>query len=270
MDGSEGVKLQVLICTFGPDGIRRVANCDHPSVQGVEYLVSWQLPDGDCDIPDELHRDDFRIKKNPTKGLSRNRNIAMDVAAAPVCLISDDDIDYNVDGLRSVIDVFDKCPDIDIATFQYDGDDHKAYPSVQADLSKPPKNYFVSSVEIAFRLESIRKSGVRFDERFGVGSEFVAGEENLWIHDLLREGLKGRFFPINIATHRGETTGVRLETAPEYIVSKGAVFKHIHPLTWRLHMVAHALRCRKTGWTLGMMRYCKEWIRGVSKVSDRL
>lgn len=270
MGAGKGIKLQVLICTYGVEGINRVATTRHPLLEGVQYVVSWQLPGSDCDIPDELKRDDFIIVKNGTKGLSRNRNIAVEAASAPVCLIADDDLDYFDDGLRYVMEVFDRNPDMDIATFQYEGADCKYYPAHEADLRNPPKNYYVSSVEIAFRLDPVKKSGVRFDERFGVGSKFVAGEEDLWLHGLLDRGLKGRYYPVKIAVHKGETTGVRLGATREYIESKGAVFRYIYPVTWPFRMIMHAMRSRKTGWKLGKLTYCKEWLRGVLEVSKKV
>ncbi len=48
------VRLQVLICTYGEAGIKRVIGCDHQPCEGVEYLVSWQQPDTDLPVPREL------------------------------------------------------------------------------------------------------------------------------------------------------------------------------------------------------------------------
>ena len=31
--------LQVMICTYGQEGLKRVAASSHPKVEGVEYLV---------------------------------------------------------------------------------------------------------------------------------------------------------------------------------------------------------------------------------------
>lgn len=257
--------LQVLICTFGNDGISKVAEGIHPEIAGVEYLVSWQSCAENPTIPQELDRHDFKIIISNTKGLSRNRNIALDAATAKYCLISDDDVDYDADGLQKVIDVLENNRDICIATFKYSGKDIKVYPDYIFDLNKPPKNYSLSSIEIAFRREPVIKSGIRFDERYGVGAEFIAGEENLWIHYLLKNGLTGRFFPINIAFHNGESTGSRLASDPKLIECKGAVFTHLYPGTWILRMIRHALRCRKTGWKLGKMSYCRFWISGALK-----
>lgn len=264
----EEIQLQVLICTMGEAGIRRVAESRHPQVAGVEYLVSWQLPDGDCPIPEALLRPDFCIVKNPTRGLSHNRNLAISAASAPLCLISDDDIDYTPEALRLVINTFHNNPDLDIATFKYSGADTKYYPDFSFDLRKPAKGYYVSSIEMGFRLESVRKSGVEFNQRFGIGAEFPAGEEDIWIYDLLQSGLKGRFFPSVIARHAEETTGTRRALDPAIIRTKGAVFRHTHPRSWPLRMLAHALRHARRHGITSFFPYCHNWLKGSTDFSN--
>ena len=173
------IELQVLICTFGKAGIRRIAEASHPRIPGVEYIVSWQLGDSDGSIPASLQRDDFRILLSDTRGLSRNRNIAIDAATATICLIADDDLSYDPDAFRNIIDVFKADPQLDIAAFRYSGGDSKHYPDHEFDLRRPPKGYYITSFELAFRRKRIAASGIRFDLRFGIGAEFPSGEENI-------------------------------------------------------------------------------------------
>lgn len=45
--------LDVLICTYTPDGIRRVAGMNLPALEGVTYIVSWQ-EHADAPVPDSL------------------------------------------------------------------------------------------------------------------------------------------------------------------------------------------------------------------------
>jgi hypothetical protein len=265
---NQNIKLQVLICTLGEAGIKRIVEAHHPNVPEVEYLVSWQLPDGDVEIPEELERRrDFKVFKNNTRGLSKNRNIALSLATAPYCLISDDDLDYSEDGLLRIIRKFEDNPQLDIATFKYSGNDRKFYPDYSFDLRKPPKGYFVTSFEIAFRRNKIIKSEIKFNENFGIGAKFPAGEEDIWLHDLLRKRFIGRFFPIIIAHHEGLTTGLRLDGDPALIITKGAVFIHIYKWTWLLRMLIHAYRqCRNDG-NFTMFQYCQIWMKGALKAT---
>ncbi len=230
-------ELEVLISTFGAEGLRRVATMALPEMDEVKYLVSCQCPGHDSlELPPELQRKDVKVIFTPTKGLSVNRNNAISHATAPLCLISDDDLSFTPEGFRSVITVFGENPDLDVATFQYtvtDGRFEKSYPSESFPLSDPAKGYFVTSFEIAFRRESVIKSGVWFNRNFGLGAPlYGSGEEELWIKDLLDAGLNARFYPYVIAAHADcSTTGVRLMDSPPVLRAAGAVIKRLYPAT---------------------------------------
>lgn len=266
------LKLQVLICTYGKDGIGRVAEGKHPPIEGVEYLVSWQT-DEECPLPKALVRDDFLIFRSATKGLAVNRNIALSKASAPILLISDDDVDYYEDGLNAVISAFHDNTEADIITFCYKSiHSSKNYPSRSCCLEKKPKGYYVSSIEIAFRRHAVQKK-IWFNENFGIGASFPSGEEDIFLKDCLDKGLKGMFLPITIASHDETTTSERnlmLTSRPQ---TKGAVFLRLHPYTWPLRMMVHAVReipLWRKGLTPSPLSYCYNWIKGMLKAKRDL
>lgn len=257
-------KLQVMICTFGPEGIERVANAHHPVMDDVEYIVGWQLPDGDCDIPESLKaRHDFKIYKTDSKGLSKNRNFILSKATAPLLLVSDDDADYYENCLREVIHSFEKNPDLGLITFKYDSyPQQKNYPEKSFSLSNPPKGYYISSLDIAFRRELIQ-GRIFFNENFGVGATFISGEEEIFCHDCLKSGIKGAFVPVSICRHDASTTSSRHKNSPEFIRTKGAVISKLHPKSWPLKLITHLIRNQHTENSLSTVTYLKEWIKGV-------
>jgi len=259
--------LQVMICTYGTDGIARTASSCHPAVSGVEYLVSWQT-DGSTPLPASLKRSDMKIFPVATRGLSANRNHALAKASAPLLLISDDDVDYTEGYLRSVIAAFGENPDADILTFMYETKcPHKTYPDRSVSLADPPKGYFISSIEIAFRREPVQGK-IWFNENFGIGAVFPSGEEDIFIHDCLAAGLTGRFIPLTSARHDGDTTGQRTAMLPSLPQTKGAVFLAIHPADWLPRMIVHALR-ESRRWIRGKgmfpLAYMHHWLAGAAK-----
>lgn len=261
----EDIKLQVLICTYGADGIDRVALGKHPKTDGVEYLVSWQASEGVA-VPDAIQREDFKIYRTNTKGLSKNRNHALSKATAPLLLISDDDVDYTPEGLNAVMDSFGQNPGMDILTFKYDSSaSSKQYPSRTFTLDFPPKGYFTSSIEMAFRRDALQGK-IWFNESFGIGATFPSGEEDIFIKDCLNSGLKGRFLPCIIARHDEETTSGRNLKLPSRPQTKGAVFLHLHPKDWFLRMIRHAIK-EIPQWRKGNvpspLSYCLNWMKGV-------
>ena len=99
--------LEVQICTYGLDGLQRAAQMTLPAVDGVRYRICMQNPDGAViELPEALRRPDVDFFQHPTRGLSLNRNAALDRAEADIILIADDDLHYSDAGLRAVIDTF--------------------------------------------------------------------------------------------------------------------------------------------------------------------
>ena len=208
--------LEVQICTFGQSGIDRVAAMFLPQLEGVTYLVSLQNPDKvNIEIPAVLQRPDIVVHEHYDKGLSSNRNYAIEQGNADILLIADDDLIYSPEGLKDVIKVFETDSTLDFATFKHVGGDNKQFPEFSFPLeSKNPKGYYISSIEIALRRKSL-PSDLRFSTQLGIGApRFACGEESVFVWQMLCRGLKGRFFPIVVASHPDVTTGNRSATNP--------------------------------------------------------
>lgn len=242
-------QLEVLICTIGEEGIKRVVKSRHPEVEGVRYLVAWQQPDGDIVVPEELKcRADFKVVTERSRGISRNRNFALRSAEAPWCLMGDDDVDYDATGLRLLIDAIREAPDADILTTRYSccGEFVKTYPDGKVCLRTKVKNYFVSAIEIAMRREAL-PGKVSFNENISIGTPKIrSGEENVFMYDALRAGLRGYFVPVTIGAHDHPSTSERDFVTPNFIFSHGAVVSHICPYTWLPRLILHAFRAKKS------------------------
>lgn len=270
-DTKDDIQLQVLICTFGRDGIERMAAGQHPEVAGVQYLVSWQASDG-INVPEALMRHDFTIHRTDTIGLSKNRNHALAKASSPLLLISDDDVDYTAEGLAGVINSFKANPDADLLVFRFDcNKGNKFYPDHSFSLSKPPKGYYTSSIEIAMRRTSLTNQDIWFNENFGIGALFPSGEEDILVKDCLDAGLTGQFIPLTIARHDADTTSSKNLSLPTRPQTRGAIFLHLHPKSWPFRMAVHALReipLWRKGEVPSPLSFCRNWIKGVRLAKD--
>ena len=159
------------------------------------------------------------------KGLSRSRNRAVGKATADICLISDDDIIFLERAQDIILQAFADNPLADIITFQScvpSGALRKTYPAKQR-WHTQRSLMRVISFEIAFRKESILRADLAFDERFGLGALFATGEENIFLLDGLRQGLKILYVPMPIVVHPEQSSGGNFDEA-ELIVAKGAMF----------------------------------------------
>lgn len=243
--------LELMIATIYPAGIRRVAAMNLPEIKGVSYLVSWQMPQGEP-IPDALaKREDVRVISHDTKGVSRNRNIALREAKGDILLLSDDDLKYTPENLKGVLDVFRENPDIDLALFKFKGADGKVYPPCETDiiLPLPYKGWYVTEFEMAFRREAIQGK-IDFDENFGIGAGYIASGEidTLLVKAIRHLHLKGRYYPIVIAEHPPHTTtGVRANQSLAVIRARG-VFRYLYyPYTWPARLLIDAIRDSRSG-----------------------
>lgn len=259
-------KLQVLIVAYGRKGIESVARLPHPPVEGVEYIVSWQFADDPPVVPEVLsQRKDFRVLPTPTRGVSVNRNLTLDAASAPIVLESDDDVYYSEDQLKAVIRAFDDHPEADYIHFRYHSDDYPVdRPDKEFNLRRPPRGWYPGGIEMAFRLDPIRKHGIRFNELFGVGCEFPSGEEDIFVSDVLKAGLNAIYLPVTIVTHPGNSTCMREGESETFIRTKGAMFPIIHPFSWPLRMITHARRFSPS-WR-ERCRYIRAWLCGVRDI----
>lgn len=260
MEPGNKVILQVQIAVYGDDGIKRVAAHSHPKVEGVRWLVSWQSTDPTTSLPSELaERDDMDVIVNYDKGLAKNRNHALDFKCdAPLVLLSDDDVDYTEEGLRIVIDSFDKYPEADILCFRYTckGQFVKNYGTTVFDLRHPPFGWYPSTIEIAFRRKIIQ--GIKFNEKVGLGSGFlVIGEDSVFFHDLIKKGAGGYGIPLTICIHNQHSTGERCAEEPDFLFAHGAIMTYLKPLTWFPRLLLHAHRSKQP-----YFKYLKYTLRG--------
>lgn len=236
--------LDVLISTIDRAGIERVAAMGLPEVGGVRYVVSWQRPEGE--VPQALMRPDVTVSRLQGRGTSRNRNHAIDLSTADICLVADDDLRYTPAQLQAVIGAFEANPEVELATFRYTGTDLRVYPDVETDISRRcPKGYSPVCIEIAFRREVAQR--VRFNELTGPGDHTLqAAEDNFFILQAQRSGVRCRFFPITITHHEGLSTGCR-PMSPGVLKAQGAFIAVQYGITGPLRLVLFSWRARRSG-----------------------
>lgn len=216
-------RLQVLIATYGRR-IEAINPADLPEVDGVEYVVTCQNPDGLALDTSRLDcREDVCIYYFADKGVSRNRNHGLDVATAEYILISDDDITYNGPALTELISTFDADDDIDIVTTRSITPEPHVYPLDRHNLDKPCRFYSPIAFEIALRRSSLLRTGVRFDENISIGTDYITcGEENFFFRKCLNSDLGGIYRNITVSTHHGPTTSSSRAGEAGVIRAKGA------------------------------------------------
>ena len=232
------VELEVLVSTMFQENYDLT---DKMNIQTNAVIINQCCSEDEI----EFYRNQARIKwiNTSSRGLSKSRNIALEESNADICLIADDDLVYVSDYEKKIKKEFERFPDADIITFQVEGIEgkYKDYP-----LRAKKLNYLtlmkVSSVEVAFRRKSILKNGIRYNEIFGAGAKYQMGEENIFLTECLKKGLKIMYAPVKIADlHLGDSswfTGY----SQEYFRSKGAQFVAMSRFVSLLYILQFSLR----------------------------
>lgn len=124
------------------------------------------------------------------RGVGLNRNNALLRSTADICLLSDDDVLYEEDYVQTVLDAFEKNPKADVIIFN-------TYLDNNEKRSKAKKNIRVrvhncgryGAYRIAFRRMSVIKNAITFNQLFGGGCMFTAGEDVIFTKDCVEKGL---------------------------------------------------------------------------------
>ncbi len=238
---SSAPSLQIVIATCGADGLHRTAAMHLPRLPRVAWLVECQTAGGaGLVIPQVLRRPDVEVRFNATRGLSANRNMMLRDATAPYVMIADDDLEFSSDGIVRLLETMDANPGISLFCFRHDGPGRRRYPAAEKELrAYALRRHYPCSFEIALRVNDVRDKKLEFNELAGIGAPYLcAGEEDLFVFGLLKSGLRGRFYPFTVTTHRGLTTNDRNDS-PAMWRTRGAVLRKLHPLTWPLRVIRH-------------------------------
>ncbi len=171
-----------------------------------------------------------RILCTPETGLSRSRNKLLQNAVGDICIICDDDVEYLPGYLAEIETAYKSLPDADIIAFRFT---HEKGKETRAKYSKIKRLRLwniskVASVEITFKRKSIINAGINFNNNLGLGAKFPSGEENAFLADALRAGLKIYYYPKTICLAVEAHCLQSSEETKQYLLTKGAAFYCIY------------------------------------------
>lgn len=155
------------------------------------------------------------------KGLSHARNVGIAYATGDIVVLSDDDCWYTDTAFKQIYEVFQSNKQIDIClTKAFDKDNslpYKTYPKRAFFISNRLQLLSKTSFEIAYKRETVKQPF--FDESFGLGADFVCGEE---VDFLIRNLKKGNilYVPQTTVYHPKKET-----RSDKRILAKGALYK---------------------------------------------
>lgn len=139
------------------------------------------------------------------RGLSRSRNMALRNAWGDICLICDDDESLDDNYEEKILRGYKEHPEVGVIAFALNRKDSgKQYPKQEKVLGFR-QILKTSSHQISFKRklmfeENEKKNCIEFDELMGSGTGNGGGEENKFLFDCKKAGLKLLYVPYVIAT----------------------------------------------------------------------
>lgn len=202
------------------------------------------------------------------RGLSRSRNLALELAEADICVIADDDVTFQPHYVEKIRLAYANYPEADIIVFQVprvgNGQRDKTYAEHAAQLGRRGV-LRVSSVEMTFRRQSMLRTDLTFDPRFGAGTPNLMGEESIFLLDALSKGLSVVYVPDQIATTDVSASSWFTEFDEAYFVARGAVFRRMSPRLYPALVLGFAVAKRRR-YSASMRRAVLAMLRGAHQL----
>ena len=232
------VKLDVLISTM---------------YQRDLFLVENMNIQSDTIIINQTDKKDFLKKKTnfgcvrmisvKDRGLSKSRNLAIDNSDSDICVIADDDLIYQNLYKDIIINAYEKYSDADIIVFDVPSTNQtRPTSSLKEGRVDFLHSMKIASFQITFKRKSINDNNIRFNELFGAGAKYTCGEENIFLVEAFKKGLKIYFVKeiIAIVNHNESTWFNGFDE--KLFRSKGAMFYEMSNKLANLFIVQFALR----------------------------
>ena len=174
--------------------------------------------------------ENVKVVNSYNTGLSKSRNLAIELATNPLLIFTDDDVVFQPGFESHILKAFNSDNNHDGFRFEFlngKGNFAKKYPRHFEEKLSQFEILNTSSVELVFKRESIQHVNLKFDENFGLGTDFAMGEEAIFVADAVKKGLKIGFVPEVLVAHSHLSTSQRTTVLMQYFVHS-AVFYRIY------------------------------------------
>lgn len=200
------------------------------------------------------------------RGLSRSRNDAIYNARNEVCLLADDDMVYR-DGYEEVVlNAFKDHPDADIIVFGIKSIESQKTVGFKS-MNNKKLNYHKAmkacSVQLGLKVNSIRKSNLKYNEKIGPGGRYNMGDENIFLTGCYKKHLKFYSSPHVIADLYTADSSWFKGFTYKYLFDRGAILGGMSKYLSILYIIRFALiNYRKYSKNFSFIKAIKIMLRG--------
>lgn len=215
----------------------------------------------------ECERENGTVKMITTKtrGVGLNRNIALMASDADILLFADDDMLY-YDGLAyEVTSAFERVPQADVMVFGIDivrdgvVTEKRRCKNARLHVWNSMK---YGTVRFAVRRSSIVSKNITFNQCFGGGCPFSAGEDSLFLKACFDAGLKVYSCDYVLGSCSKDSSTWFVGYNEKYFYDKGVLMRNLFPRTAYLMALYFGIRFKRET-KLGVLERLKYMYAGV-------
>lgn len=180
-------RVQVLMVTMNRKDFSLVnklnIRCDAVIANQADTEAVWEMSTAEQKV---------KMVTTKTRGVGKNRNVALNNATGEILLFADDDLTYNDDMAERVASAFDELPDADVIIFgTFFSKNGEIYERVYCKTEKLSRfrSMRYGAYAIAIRKESLERAELRFSENFGGGCIYCHGEDSDFLYNCYKKGL---------------------------------------------------------------------------------
>ena len=240
------MKLQIAVTTMHQDGLELYKKMNLQT----DAVIANQTDRNEI-IEEIIDNHNVKIVSTTTRGVSRNRNIAL--AHLPqntdIAIFADDDLIFNDGYADAVAREFDAHPEAEAIKFNlHDLSETRKISMRRIECFEKATRRNMSSSGVwgvAFKTKALIKFNLKFDERFGPGAEHTHGEDTIFLMNMIDKGVAFYRSPVDIAGINQTESSWFTGHNEMFFETSGMVIDDIYPVLSRLIVIRRAYNFSK-------------------------
>ena len=230
-------KMQVALSTQNLKNDSEVTKLLQDMNLKTDYIIINQTIKNNVDIKNN------NVITTCEKGLSKSRNMAINKAKEDIILLADDDVVYQDNYEEILLKAWKKYKNADIVCFYVESRNakRKTKKMVTGKVGYI-RSMRIASFEISFKKKSIQENKLKFNEDFGAGTKNNRGEEQIFLYDAIRKGMKIIFVNKKIGEVKQEESTWFTGYDLDFFKTQGKIFKKMSPKYYKFLVFQYAIR----------------------------
>ena len=238
-------KLEVLVTTMHQPGFDKYIEMNLQT----DAVIANQADRNDS-VTQEINGKYVQLVTTDTRGVSRNRNIAIShiTPETEYVLFSDDDLRFYDGYEEKILAEFSRHPEADAIKFNLNSVSERKISMRSIQQFRRVSRHEVGSWGVwalAIRTDCLKKLGIRFNERFGPGTENYCGEDTIFLQELFKKNVKVYASPVYVADIDQSSSSWFEGYTSRYFLTNGMILQEIYPGLCYLLAIRSAWRFSK-------------------------